>query len=511
MATRDLCLVLGDQLDRRSALFDTFDRDQDRLWMAEVSSESTHVWTHKGRIALFLAAMRHFRDELVRDGLPLDYRQLDDPDNAGSLAAELQRAIARLQPRRLKMVQPGEWRVLNELQRTAHAAGVPLEVLPDRHFITTPEQFAQHARARKQLRLEYFYRELRRTSGVLMDGDQPEGGQWNFDAENRSAFGSAGPADVPMPRAFRPDRITRAVNRLVEQRFGDHPGQLTHFDWPVTASQAQQALVDFIERRLPTFGTYQDAMWTDQPYLYHSRLSAALNLKLLNPREVIQAAEAAYRSGHAPLSAVEGFIRQVLGWREYVRAVYWHFMPEYLQRNALAATGPLPDFYWTAETDLQCLQSVIQQTLQYGYAHHIQRLMVTGLFALLLGVEPTAVHHWYLAVYVDAVEWVELPNVLGMSQFADGGTMASKPYVASGKYIQRMSNYCQHCRYAPEQATGEQACPFTTLYWDFLMQHQESLRTNQRMKFQLANLQRKAAAELQQIREHAAQLRQRWH
>jgi deoxyribodipyrimidine photolyase-related protein len=340
-----------------------------------------------------------------------------------------------------------------------------------------------------------------------MKGGKPIGGKWNYDSENRGSFTKSGPGELRPPRRFRKDAVTNEVLQLVEKKFPDHPGRLEHFDWPVTTAQAKQALDDFILHRLARFGDFQDAMWTDEPYLFHSRISAAMNLKLLDPRDVIRSATAAYHGGIAPLNAVEGFIRQVLGWREYVRGIYWLHMPEYLDRNALNASAPLPDFYWTGETDMNCLRQAIGQTLDYGYAHHIQRLMVTGLFSLLLGVDPKAVHEWYLAVYVDAVEWVELPNSLGMSQFADGGVMASKPYAATGKYIQRMSNYCQGCRFDPAKSVGEDACPFTTLYWDFLMRHKELLAANQRMSLQVKNLERKSGEELAAIRQQAAKLR----
>jgi deoxyribodipyrimidine photolyase-related protein len=357
--------------------------------------------------------------------------------------------------------------------------------------------------------MEFFYREMRQRTGVLMQDGQPVGGAWNFDADNRKSFGKAGPGLVPRPISFAPDATTRGVLELVRQTFPTHPGTLDSFNWPVTRGDAQRALADFITHRLPLFGAYEDAMWTGEPWLYHSRLSAALNLKLLNPREVMAAAEQALRQEKAPLAAVEGFIRQILGWREYVRGIYWQFMPGYLELNELRANQPLPPFYWTGDTDLNCLRQVIGQTLEFGYAHHIQRLMVTGLFALLLGVKPRAVHEWYLAMYVDAVEWVELPNVLGMSQYADGGGMASKPYVATGKYIQRMSNYCAGCRYDPAQATGERACPFTTWYWDFLLRHEKLLATNQRMTLQLKNLARLTGQRKREIRDTAAAWRAR--
>lgn len=507
MSIRHLVLVLGDQLDAESAAFEDFDADRDAVWMAEVTAESTHVWSHKVRIGLFLSAMRHFREQLDEQGLTVHYRQLDDENNRGDLGAELAAAIEKHRPERVIVVEPGEWRVKQLLQKAASSAGVDLEIREDDHFYATHEEFEAHATERKQLRLEYFYRELRRKTGVLMDGDDPVGGAWNYDAENRESLPKSGPKDLKAPRRFRSDDTTKAVLELVEQRFGDHPGTLENFDWPVTRKEAKRALRDFIKHRLPTFGRYQDAMWTDEPYLYHSRLSSSLNLKLLNPREVVDAAQRAYDNGDAPLSAVEGFIRQILGWREYVRGVYWLYMPDYLERNTLGADRPLPEFYWTGETEMHCLAQAIGQTLEYGYAHHIQRLMVTGLFALLLGVDPRQVHEWYLAVYVDAVEWVELPNTLGMSQFADDGVMASKPYVATGKYIQRMSNYCSGCRFNPARATGEDACPFTTLYWDFLMRHKKTLAKNQRMSLQVKNVDRKDAQQLRDIRQAAKRLK----
>jgi len=479
---RNLVIVLGDQLNDDSAVFDGFERNKDAVWMAEVAEESTHVWSNKSRITLFLSAMRHFERHMTQKGCCVVYRRLDDRDNTQTLRGELLRAIAQFKPQGLVVVEPGDYRVRQELLRAAEEAGLPLEIRLDRHFLSTVDDFRSHAEGRKQLRMEYFYREMRRRHGVLMDGDAPVGGQWNFDEENREHFGRQGPVGVPVPVGFRPDRMTREVMDLVDRRFGRHPGLLDGFDWPVTAGEAQQALDDFIAHRLPWFGAYQDAMWTEEPWLYHSRLAAAMNLKLLSPRTVIAAAEAAYHSGAAPLAAVEGFIRQILGWREYVRGIYWTQMPEYLERNELGATDPLPRFFWTGKTEMNCLHQVITQSLDFGYAHHIQRLMVTGLYCLLAGIDPKQVHAWYLAVYVDAVEWVELPNTLGMSQYADGGVMASKPYVASGKYIDRMSNYCKGCKFKPD------SCPMTEMYWQFLEKHQEKLAANPRMTMQLKNL-----------------------
>lgn len=471
--------------------------------MAEVTNEAQHVWSHKARIVLFLSAMRHFRDELSSEGLRVDYTPLCQ----STLGRELKKAIAKHKPSQLVVSHPGDFRVLEELKTAAGEMGLVLQVLEDRHFFSTIADFKKHSEGRKQLRMEYFYREMRRRFGYLMEAGEPVGGAWNYDEENREALPKAGPGPLPAPIRFQPDETTREVMRLVEETFPQHPGSLAHFDWPVTAKQARQALTDFLTKRLPQYGTYQDAMWTAEPWLYHSRISSSLNLKLLNPREVCMGAEEQYHDGKAPLAAVEGFIRQILGWREYVRGIYWTQMPGYLEKNALEAQQPLPEFYWTGDTGMRCLKEAIGQTLEYGYAHHIQRLMVTGLFSLLLGVEPKQIHEWYLAVYVDAVEWVELPNVLGMSQFADGGIMASKPYAATGKYIQRMSNYCQNCSFKPELAIGEDACPFTTLYWDFLLRNEAKLRKVGRMDLQLRNLVRLEAPKKQAIQQQAERLK----
>lgn len=487
---RNLVVVLGDQLNLDASALADFDPAQDAIWMAEVMEESTHVTSSKQRSTLFLSAMRHFAETLKAQNWPLHYTRLDDAHNAGTLADELDKAIQTLHPQQLVMTAPGEWRVLQSLRGIAKKHQLPLEVRDDTHFFSTVREFAEHAKGRKQLRQEFFYRELRQKTGILMDGKKPIGDQWNFDEDNRGSFGKAGPGILPPPTRFEPDAITLEVMQLVNDKMAKHPGNLHSFGWPVTRTQALEALDSFIQHRLPSFGLYQDAMWEGEVWLYHSHIASALNLKLLNPREAVSAAEKAYQDGHVPLPAAEGFIRQILGWREYVRGIYWTQMPEYLERNQMQAHAPLPAFYWTGNTDMACLRDAITQTLNHGYAHHIQRLMVTGLYALLLGVDPKEVHAWYLGVYVDAVEWVELPNTLGMSQFADGGVMASKPYVASGKYIDRMSNHCKACRFNPALATGDTACPFTTLYWDYLNRHVDVLAKNPRMLMQLKNLNR---------------------
>jgi len=519
---RHLVVILGDQLNRDASAWDGFDAARDLAWMCEAREEATHVPSSLPRTVLFLSAMRHFAVALHEEGVPLHYLR----GHEGSLAQALGETLATRPVDRVVLTQPGEWRVQQALQEAAAAAGVPLEIREDRHFLCSRADFERHARGRRQLRMEYFYREMRQRHRVLMDGedgDEPAGGQWNFDADNRASFGRDGPGLVPAPLRIEPDALTREVIEEVRTRDAGHPGvpgRLAHFGWPVTRAQALAAWQDFVEHRLPDFGRWQDAMWAGQPWLYHALISSSLNLKLLDPREVVEDVERAWRSGRVPLAAAEGFIRQVLGWREYVRGVYWLRMPGYLELNALDAHEPLPAFYWNGRTPMRCLADAIGQTLEHGYAHHIQRLMVTGLYALLLGVEPRQVHEWYLAVYVDAVEWVELPNTLGMSQHADAGPapgsraprepfgpMASKPYVATGQYIARMSNHCRGCRFDPAQRTGERACPFTTLYWDFLARHETRLAANPRMALQVKNLRRIEAAELQAIRERAAALR----
>ncbi|MEI6873093.1 MAG: cryptochrome/photolyase family protein, partial [Verrucomicrobiota bacterium] len=517
---RNLIIILGDQLNPDSAAFDDFNPQLDAIWMAEVAHESSKVWSSKPRTTVFLSAMRHYRDSLKARGYTVYYRELrnnggawQEPDGtsmpscAETFKAALLEVSERLHPQRWILVEPGEWSVKKEISEAAIAANTPLEMREDRHFLCSHAQFTTHAQGRKQLRMEFFYREMRQRHDVLMENGKPVGGVWNFDSENRKSFGKEGPPLHFPPRRFQPDAITRDVIALVNERFSAHPGDLTEFDWPVTAEEAERALEDFITHRLSEFGDWQDAMWTAEPWLFHSRLSVAMNLKLLDPRRGIAAAENAWKQGRAPLGAVEGFVRQILGWREYVRGIYWRYMPNYQELNALGASHGLPAFYWTGETDMTCLRDALSQTLRLGYAHHIQRLMVTGLYALMLGVRPSEVHQWYLAVYVDAVEWVELPNTLGMSQHADGGLMASKPYIATGKYIQRMSNYCSGCRYNPAESTGPSACPFTTLYWDFLLQHEASLRLNPRMSMQVRNLTRLGQDKREEIRTQAARLR----
>lgn len=508
-SVRNLVIALGDQLSLGSSAFDGFDPSVDQIFMAEVHEESTHVWSSKMRIAVFLSAMRHFRVRLEERGWPIEYRALNHPENKGTLALELDDCIRRSNPSGLIMTTPGDWRVLSAIKAIAQSHRLPLDVRDDRHFFSTIRDFAAYAGSRRQLRMEFWYRSLRQRTGILMDGKSPAGGQWNFDTDNRKPFGSKGPPECRAPKHFEPDDLTLEVIALVKDRFPGHPGTLTSFGWPMTPEQAEDALNDFLDYRLSLFGPYEDAMWEGEPWLFHSRLSMAMNLKLLDPRHVITQVEKRYQSGQIGIESAEGFVRQILGWREYVRGIYWTQMPRYLELNALGAEHDLPHFFWTGKTTMNCLRECLTQSIEQGYAHHIQRLMVIGLFALLFGVRPSELHRWFLAVYVDAVEWVELPNTLGMSQYGDGGLLGSKPYIASGQYIKRMSNYCNGCRYDPATKTGERACPYTTMYWDFLIRHRQRLSMNPRMGMQIRNLDRLPEDEQKAITQAANQFRQK--
>ncbi|MFN7163123.1 MAG: cryptochrome/photolyase family protein [Pseudomonadota bacterium] len=489
MPQQTLRIVFGDQLTLSIAALQGHEATTDTVLMMEVKAEGTYVPHHPQKIILILSAMRAFAGQLRAEGLNVRYVALNDPDNTHSFATEIERAVSVLKPTRVVVTHPGEWRVLENLKQLQTTLPVPLEILEDTRFISTPAEFATWANGKKQLRMEFFYREQRRKTGLLMTGHgdetKPEGGEWNYDKENREPFkgGSLALPDL-WPTETDPAAlaIVTEVTALVEQHFPTHFGEVGVFRWAITRTRALKALHHFIEHGLPDFGRYQDAMHTSSETLYHSLLSPALNIGLLLPLEVCQAAEAAYRKGKVPLASAEGFIRQILGWREYVRGLYWHQMPSYATHNALKATRPLPAFYWDeSKTEMQCMKAAIGATRRNAYAHHIQRLMVTGNFALLAGLSVKEVTDWYLSVYADAFEWVELPNTLGMALFADGGIMASKPYAASGRYIDKMSNHCKGCRYTPTESIGEKACPFSMLYWDFMLRHETLLAKNPRM------------------------------
>jgi deoxyribodipyrimidine photolyase-related protein len=510
---RRLYLILGDQLDHASPILAEADRRRDLLWMAEVSEEAEYVWSHRLRLAFFFAAMRHHREHLRAAGWTVRYTALgEDPaSDRGRSFDELLRAdLAALRPREVVLVECGDHRVTARLEACCAEAEVPLRWLSDTHFLLPLADFRTWASGRRTFLLETFYRMMRQRTGILLDpAGHPEGGSWNFDAENRESFGREGPPRATSFGRHPADSLTREVVAMVESRFAGHPGRIDDFSLPVTRARALGELARFVDERLPYFGRFQDALWKGEDTLYHSRLSAVLNLKLLHPREVIEAALAAYRAGRAPLASVEGFVRQILGWREFVRGIYFFFGEAYLDRNALGAEATLPSFFWDGRTGMACVRDAMENVLKNGYAHHIQRLMVLGQFALLWGVHPRRFHEWHLAMYLDAIDWASAPNTIGMSQYADGGVVGTKPYCASGNYIKRMGNYCAGCVYRPGEAAGERACPFTTLYYDFLDRHRERFRSNQRMSFQLRNLERKAPRELEAIRNRVRWLRHR--
>ena len=474
-----LRLILGDQLSPSISSLKDCNKRKDIILICEVKSEATYVKHHKKKIAFLFSAMRHFAKELTKKSYKVSYIKLDDKNNTGSFKGEVKRILQKNTIECIIVTHPGEYRVLKDINSWEKTFGIPVKILPDNRFLCSQNEFADWAKNRKQLRMEYFYREMRKKYAILMEGDSPLGGKWNFDAENRKPPKSG--LTITKPFQNKPDPITQETIKLVDKHFKEHFGDLQPFHFAVTRRQALQALRLFIEQRLKYFGDYQDAMIQEEPWMYHSHISFYLNSGLLLPLECIKAAEEAYYQKKVPLNAVEGFIRQILGWREYIRGIYWLKMPKYSQENFFKAKRKLPDFYWTGNTKMNCLQQCIKETKQNAYAHHIQRLMVLGNFALLAGIDPKYVNEWFLIVYADAYEWVELPNVSGMVLFADGGFLASKPYAAGGSYINKMSDYCKKCSYKVTKKNGTNACPFNYLYWDFLARNRNKLKSIQRI------------------------------
>ncbi len=495
--------MLGDQLSRGLSALADLDPARDTVLLAEVMAECTYVLHHPKKIVLSLSGMRHFARALQARGIRVAYTHLTDPENTGTLRGEVLRAVRRLRPERMVTTEPGEWRVLEDMRGWQAAAGIEVEIRDDTRFICRVQSFRAWARGKRTLRMELFYRGMRRRTGLLMKDALPEGGRWNYDAENRKRL----PADIEPPPLlrFEPDAITREVMALTAGQFPSHFGSVEEFAYPVTARDAKIALDDFVANKLRNFGDWQDAMKRDRPHLFHSLVSTSLNLGLLEPLPVCRTAEAAFHAGAVPLNSTEGFIRQIIGWREFMRGIYWTHMPEYGKLNVLDARRKLPWLYWSADTKMECLRQVVSQTRHYAHAHHIQRLMIAGNFAMLAGVHPDEVDVWYMIVYADAYEWVEMPNTRGMSQFADGGIVGSKPYAASGAYINRMSDYCGHCAYDVTKATGDRACPFNFLYWDFIARHAGRFAGNQRMAMPVRTLERMDPDKRSAIRAQAAQ------
>ena len=498
---KTLVPLLGDQLSLSLSSLRDIDPADAVLLMMEVADETTYVRHHKQKIAYILAAMRHHADALRQAGWQVDYVRLDDPDNAGSFTGEIARAVERHAPDRIVVTEAGEWRVMAMLESWETLFGIPVDIRADDRFLCGHAEFDAWASERKQLVMEFFYRAMRRKTGLLMDGKKPVGDRWNFDKENRKP--AKNDLFMPRPHAFAPDAVTQDVLALVAERFADHPGSLDGFDYAVTAADAEKQAAYFLKHALPQFGDYEDAMLTGERHLWHSILSPYINSGLLDPIDLCRRAEAEYRAGRAPLNSVEGYIRQIIGWREYMRGIYWREGPDYVHRNFLDHHRKLPGWYWTGDTDMHCLKESIGQTLATAHAHHIQRLMVTGNFALLIGADPAEVHRWYLEVYIDAYEWVELPNTLGMSQFGDGGLLGSKPYISSGAYIDRMSDYCGHCRFDVKRRVGDNACPLNALYWDFLARHEERLGDNPRLRMPYSTWSKQSAQSRNETRAQA--------
>ncbi|MGE3643473.1 MAG: cryptochrome/photolyase family protein [Beijerinckiaceae bacterium] len=499
---RNLIFILGDQLSHDIASLQGADPEQDVIFMCEVREEAAYVRHHKQKIIFILSAMRHFAAELEEEGLCVDYLKYDAQENPGDFIKAVAAAAERHRPDKIVVTEAGEWRVQQLLEAIETATGIATEIRDDDRFLCTHDEFRAWAKERKQLRMEFFYREMRKKTGYLMEGGEPAGGKWNFDHDNRKR--AMPDLFMPKRREFRPDSITKNVIALVETRLAGSFGDATPFRFAVTRAEAVKALDHFIERALPCFGDFQDAMLAGEDTLYHSVLSGYINIGLLSAREVCDRVADAYAAGDVAVNCAEGFIRQIIGWREYVRGIYWLKMPDYRDENHFEARRDLPWFYWSAETKMRCMREAIVQTKEKAYAHHIQRLMVTGNFALLAGIEPRQIHEWYLAVYFDAFEWVELPNTLGMSQFADGGLLGSKPYAASGAYIDRMSDYCGGCHYDIKHKTGKGACPFNSLYWDFLVRNRNRLKANNRLARAYVNWDRMDGARQQAYRDTAA-------
>ncbi len=501
-----LRLVLGDQIsDGRLSSLRDLDRAADTVLFAEVRGETDYVRHHRKKIALVFAGMRGYARRLEARGVDVRYVGLEDAGNAGTLLGEVRRALAERAYEAVVVTAPGEYRLMAEFEGFARQSNVPFLIREDDRYLCTPAEFAGWAEGRRELRMEFFYRDMRRRHGLLMDADKPAGGAWNLDRENRK----------PMPRRLRPpfhrfvtpSEVTRGAVADVARLFPDNFGALEGFGFATTPDEAAVVVDDFIANILPGFGDYQDAMVKDEPWMWHSIISAAMNLGLIDPLDVCRRAEAEYREGRAPLNAVEGFIRQILGWREYMRGVYWLKMPDFKALNALGADRRLPWFYWSGETDMVCVRDAVRTTAENAYAHHIQRLMVTGNLAMLIGVHPDEINEWYMVVYADAYEWVELPNVHGMATFADGGVIGSKPYAASGAYINRMSDYCGGCRYDVTKRTGAAACPFNVLYWDFMIRNERVLAGNGRMAMPYRTLARMAAPDRAAVQAEAERIK----
>ena len=508
----NLVFILGDQLSLDISSLNGFDPKNDAVLMVEVNEEANYVSHHQKKLVLIFSAMRNFANHLAEIGYKVFYTKIDDQENTHNFILELERFIKKYHPKKVVITEPSEYRVLKMFDNFFSKNLSDFEIVNDSRFIASHHEFAIYAKGKKQLLMENFYHLMRKKTGLLMEKSadkktlKPILGKWNFDRENRN----------PMPKNIIPPKLSKInhseisrqiiadVIEMVNKKFPKNFGDTKNFIYAINSSEAQTQFLDFIENRLANFGTYQDAMREDLEFGFHSIISAYINIGLLDPLQCCKQVEEAYHQGKCDIASAEGFIRQIIGWREYIRGIYWYFMPDYKELNYFNAQKNLPEFYWDSDkTQMNCLKNVIKQTYDNAYSHHIQRLMITGNFALLCGISPAQINDWYLAVYIDAFEWVELPNTQGMAIYADGGIVASKPYCASGNYINKMSNFCKNCFYDVKKTTGDKACPFNYLYWNFLITNQDKLKNNPRLFYPYANLTRKSKEEIDVIKESA--------
>ncbi|MGM7319251.1 cryptochrome/photolyase family protein [Idiomarina sp. ST10R2A5] len=487
MTTHTVRLVLGDQLNVRHSWFRQ--KEQGVLYvMMELKQETDYVVHHRQKVLAFFSAMRAFANALDSAGHRLHYIKLDDSDNQQSLTQNLEYIMAQNKRAILECQQPDEYRLDHQLRSWAGARSIKLNWYDTEHFLTARDSLREYFPDSKNYLMETFYRKVRQQYDILMENGRPVGGRWNYDEENQKKIPANQGVEPPLVFSNDVSDIDTLLQKCHIQTMGKaSPNQLI---WPVNRQQSQQLLEHFCQFGLPNFGRYQDTMATADTLkeahwsLYHSRLSFSLNTKMLHPLEVVKAAVNTWSENQESISIaqIEGFCRQIIGWREFVRGIYWAHMPDYKNLNALDHNKPLPHFYWTGDTKMNCLHHSIEQSLEYAYAHHIQRLMITGNFALLAGVSPDALDDWYLGIYIDAIEWVEMPNTRGMSQYADNGLIATKPYIASANYMQKMGHYCKECYYDPKKKSGDKACPFNSLYWHFIERHKEQFKDNHRMR-----------------------------
>lgn len=505
MKKRILRLVLGDQLNIEHSWFKE-DPSIAEYVLMEVREEATYVTHHIQKIIAFFVAMREFADELRKKKFSVRFISLDDPTNKHSFVENVQALVASGRYTSVEYQSPDEFRVAKALGGLKETLAIPVVEVGSEHFLTTPEFFQGVFKGHKRYVMESFYREVRRRYDLLMEEGQPLGDRWNFDAENRKKL----PTGVMPPKPIEFKRDVQEVVELLKKHKIPSIGSVDpqHFTWPLTRDESLKSLRFFCEKLLPEFGTYEDAMHTEHRTLFHSRLSFSLNVKLLSPLEVVQAAISAWKrsAGAITIAQIEGFVRQIVGWREFMRCIYWTHMPSFKTLNFFNAKRPLPEFFWTGKTKMNCVHHAVTQSLEDAYAHHIQRLMVTGNFTLLAGINPDEVDAWYLGIYADALDWVQLPNTRGMSQFADGGIVGTKPYTSSAQYINKMSNYCSGCFYNYKEKFGEKGCPFNTLYWDFLIRNRKKLEKNPRIGMGYRLLDKMAAKDVDAMTKHASKL-----